>query len=108
MLALSTPDLRLFWSAYAPLGLASRSIDVLGFQAGYVALANNLLPGFTTVTPSPRYVSMLCASVATAEAEFPGTGESTVRVRQTRMTAVKSYERAWALACGLAMDDSAI
>src|SRR5262245_15457721 len=108
MLAHATPDLRLFWTAYDPLDLASGSIDVLGFQAGYVALANKLLPGFTTVTTSPRYVSMLCAAVAAAEAAFPGSCDATVRVRQTRMTAVKSYERAWALACGLAANDGAI
>jgi hypothetical protein len=102
MLTFTTPDLRLFWTAYDPLDLASGSIDVLGFQAGYIALANKLLPGFTTVTTSPRYVSMLCAAVGAAEAAFPGVGDATVRVRQTRMAAVKSYERAWALACGLA------
>ena len=62
MLTLATPDLRLFWTVYDPLDLASGSIDVLGFQAGYIALANKLLPGFTTVTTSPRYVSMLCAA----------------------------------------------
>lgn len=108
MLALSTPDLRLFWTAYDPLDLASGSIDVLGLQSGYVALANKLLPGFTTVTTSPRYVSMLCAAVAAAETAFPGVGDSGVRLRQTRLAAVKSYERAWALACGLAATDAAI
>jgi hypothetical protein len=108
MLTLSTPDLRLFWTAYDPLDLASASIDVLGFQAGYIGLANKLLPGFTTVTTSPRYVSMLCAAVAAAEAAFPGSGDAAVRIRQTRMAAVKSYERAWALACGLAANDTAI
>lgn len=108
MLTLTTPDLHLFWTAYDPLDLASGSIDVLGFQAGYIALANKLLPGFTTVTTSPRYVSMLCAAVAAAEAAFPGRADSTVRLRQTRMAALKSYERAWALACGLAAGDVAV
>lgn len=108
MLTLSTADLRLFWTAYDPLDLASASIDVLGFQAGYIALANKVLPGFTTVTTSPRYVSMLCAAVAAAEAAFPGSSEAAIRIRQTRMAAIKSYERAWALACGLAANDSAI
>jgi hypothetical protein len=108
MLTPSTPDLRLFWSAYDPLDLASGSIDVLGLQNGYIALANKLLPGFTTVTTSPRYVSMLCAAVGAAETAFPGVGDSGVRLRQTRLAAVKSYERAWALACGLAATDAAI
>lgn len=108
MLTLTTPDLRLFWTAYDPLDLASGSIDVLGFQAGHIAMANKLLPGFTTVTTSPRYVSMLCAAVVAAEKAVPGGGDATVRVRQARMEAVKSYERAWALACGLAAGDVAI
>jgi hypothetical protein len=53
---------------------------VLGLQADYIALANKLLPGFTTVATSPRYVSMLCAAVAAAEAAVPGAGVSTVRL----------------------------
>ncbi len=108
MINLTTPNFRLFWTAYDPLDLASGSIDVLGFQGGYVALANKLMPAFTTVTTSPRYVSMLCAAVRAAEAAFPGTADSTVRVRQTRMGAVKSYERAWALACGLAETEDSV
>lgn len=108
MLRLTTSDLQLFWTAYDPLDLASASIDVLGFQAGYISLADKLLPGFTTVTSWPRYVSMLCAAVTAAEAAFPGSGHTTVQVRQTRMSAVKSYERAWALACGLAASETPI
>jgi hypothetical protein len=108
MINRTTPDFRLFWTAYDPLDLASGSIDVLGFQLGYIALANKLLPGFTTVTTSPRYVSMLCAAVGAAEAAFPSAGDSAVRIRQTRMAGVKSYERAWALACGLAATEAAI
>ncbi len=108
MLTLTTPDLRLFWAAYDPLDLASGSIDVLGLQSGYIALANKFLPGFTTVTTSPRYVSMLCAAVGAAETAFPGVGDSGVRLRQTRLAAVKSYERAWALACGLAATEATI
>jgi hypothetical protein len=103
-----TADFQLFWTSFDPLDLASGSIDVLGFQGAYMALANKLLPGFTTVTTSPRYVSMLCAAVAAAETAYPGTGDTTIRIRQARMGAVKSYERAWALACGLAARNSAI
>lgn len=108
MLATSTPNLRLFWTAYDPLDLVSGSIDVLGLQSCYIALANKLLPGFTTVTTSPRYVSMLCAAVAAAEAAFPGTRESAVGIRQARLAMIKSYERAWALACGLAATDGGL
>lgn len=108
MIFFPSPDFRLFWTAYDPLDLASGSIDVLGFQTAYIALANKLLPGFTTVTTSPRYVSMLCAAVAAAEASLPGGADSAVRLRQRRMAALKSYERAWALACGLAAVDGAV
>ena len=96
------PDFRIFWSSYDPLDLVSGSIDVLGFQSGYVTLANKLLPGFTTVTTSPRYVSMLCAAICAAATRFPGTGDANIRLRQARLTAVKSYERAWAMSCVLA------
>ena len=108
MIAFPSSDLRLFWTAYDPLDLAGGSIDVLGLQSGYIALANKFLPGFTTVTTSPRYVSMLCAAVAAAEAAFPGIADSAVRLRQARLTAIKSFERAWAVACGLATTDPAI
>jgi len=108
LIAFPSSDLRLFWTAYDPLDLASGSIDVLGLQIGYIAMANKFLPGFTTVTTSPRYVSMLCAAVAAAEAAFPGIADSAIRLRQSRLTAVKSFERAWAVACGLAATDPAI
>ncbi len=54
MLTLTTPDLRLFWTACDPLDLASASIDVLGFQAGYIALANKLLLGCRRPLLGPR------------------------------------------------------
>ena len=57
-----TRDLNVFWSAYDPLDLASDSIDPLGFMAGYVALADRILPGFTTITTVPRYAGMLYRS----------------------------------------------
>ena len=42
VLTLTTPDLRFFWTAYDPLDLASSSIDVLGIQAGYIAMARRI------------------------------------------------------------------
>src|SRR5271157_3820749 len=94
---------RIFWSAYDPLDLASNSIDPLGFARGYLALADLFLPGLTTVTRTPRYVSMLCAAIRVAEDSFPHAGFPVpAKVRQERLDAVKSFERAWALACGLA------
>jgi hypothetical protein len=108
MLTIGTTDLRLFWTAYDPLDLASGSIDVLGLQSAYLALANKFLPGFTTVTTSPRYISMLCAAVAAAESVYPGSGSSSVRLRQDRLAAVKSFERAWAFACGMVASEESI
>ena len=56
MITRASSDLRMFWTAYDPLDLASGSIDVLWFQRGYIALADKILLGFTTVTTSPRYL----------------------------------------------------
>ena len=68
----------------------------------YVTLANKILPGFTTVTTSPRYLSMLCDAIGEAEKRHPDSTQSPIRLRQQRLNLVKSYERAWALACVLA------
>ena len=108
MLGFPTPDLRLFWTAYDPLDLASGSIDVLGLQSGYIALGEQAPTRLHHGDYLAAVVSMLCAAVGAAEAAFPGTGEPGVRLRQTRLAAVKSYERAWALACGLAAADTEI
>lgn len=104
----TTADLQLFWTAYDPLDLASGSIDVLGFQRGYIALADKILPGFTTVTTSPRYLSMLCAAIGVAQEQYPESAVAPIKLRQQRLSAVKSYERAWALACELASAETRI
>jgi hypothetical protein len=98
----------IFLTAYDPLDLASNSIDVLGFQRGYIALADKILPGFTTVTSFPRYTSMLCAAIRTAQDKYRDSAETPVRLRQQRLEAVKSYERAWALACDLVSSEGQI
>lgn len=108
MITLESSDLRLFWTAYDPLDLASGSIDVLGFQRCYIALADKILPGFTTITTSPRYVSMLCAAIRLAQEQYPDLSATPIQLRQRRLEAVKSYERAWALACGIAASDEHI
>ncbi|MCA1565745.1 MAG: hypothetical protein LC803_08935 [Acidobacteria bacterium] len=96
----------IFLTAYDPLDLASNSIDVLGFQRGYIALADKILPGFTTITTSPRYVPMLCAAIRMAQDKYSDSTATPVRIRQQRLDAIKSYERAWALACGLAASEA--
>lgn len=101
--------LQVFWTTYDPLDLASGSLDPLGFARGYLALADRFLPSFTTVTTVPRYVSMLCAALRSVQANFRHeSGLASSKVRQESLKLVKSFERAWALACGLAARDAAI
>ena len=104
---LEKPDFRVFWSVYDPLDLASDSIDPLGFMAGYVALADRILPGFTTITTIPRYVSMMCMALRLA-GESIGLGENVTDRRRVVIEKLKLFERAWALACGLAEQDPGI
>ena len=106
-LLLERPDLRVFWSAYDPLDLASDSIDPLGFMAGYVALADRILPGFTTITTIPRYASMLCLALRFAGG-YVDVGENISVRRRLIIEKLKLFERAWGLACGLTEEDPAI
>ncbi len=99
----------LFWTTYDPLDLASGSLDPLGFARGYLALADRFLPSFTTVTTIPRYVSMLCAALRAVQIHYRhDSGVASSKGRQERLQLVKSFERAWAIACGLAAQDPAI
>lgn len=108
-LLIDQPNVRVFWSAYDPLDLASDSIDPLGFMTGYVALADRILPGFTTITTVPRYASMLCLALKLArEAVGDGDGQSISARRRQIIDKLKLFQRAWGLACGLAEEDSAI
>jgi hypothetical protein len=94
---------KIFWAPYDPLDLASGSLDPLGFARGYLALADRFLPSFTTVSSVPRYVSMLCAALRAVQTHHrQQAGISSQKARQERLKLVKSFERAWALACGLA------
>lgn len=108
MITLGPSDFRLFLTSYDPLDLASGSVDVLGFQLGYIALADKILPGFTTTTIAPRYVSMLCAALRLAQDKYPDSTATPIQLRLQRLEVVKSYERAWALACGLAATEERI
>jgi hypothetical protein len=95
--------LTLFATAYDPLDLASDSIDPLGFQKAYMALADRLLPGFTTVTSVPGYLPMLCAGVRIAEELHPyDKNRETAKARARRLEVLRNFEKLWALACGLA------
>jgi hypothetical protein len=101
--------LQVFWTAFDPLDLASGSIDPVGFLGGYLALADRLLPGLTTVTGVPRYASMICAAAGLAAAKIPASEDLRgARLRQKRLPLLKAYERAWALACGLAAREESV
>jgi len=100
---------RVFWTAFDPLDVASGSIDPVGFLRGYLALVDRLLPGLTTVTGVPRYGPMICAAAAGAAAKIPARDDlGGAKLRQQRLVVMKAYERAWALACGLAARDDKI
>src|ERR1035438_7136428 len=86
-----------FLTAYDPLGGSSGSIDPLGALQTYVTLADLLLPGVTTITTRSRYLSMLCAALASAEKHrqiLPGASGLAQRRK-----AVEPFERLWAVAC---------
>jgi hypothetical protein len=86
-----------FVTAYDPLGGSSGSIDPLGALQTYGTLADLLLPGVTTITTRSRYLSMLCAALASAEKHrqlLPGASGLAQRRK-----AVEPFERLWALAC---------
>ena len=86
-----------FLTAYDPLGGSPGSIDPLGALQTYVTLADLLLPGVTTITTRPRYLSMMCAAIANVEKHrqlLPGASGLAQRRK-----AVEPFERLWALAC---------
>jgi hypothetical protein len=103
---LEQPNVHVFWSAYDPLDLASDSIDPLGFMASYIALADRILPGLTTITTVPRYASMLCHALRLARnAVGNDEGHNIATRRQQIIDRLTLFERAWGLACGLAEQD---
>lgn len=93
-----------FLSAYDPSDLPGSSIDPLGFERGYLLLAEKLLPGLTNVASKPRYFGVLCAGVQLAESSA---GDPPRMQYQRRLDTVLRFERLWALANVLvAADDS--
>ena len=56
-----------FLTAYDPSDLPGGSLDPLGFERGYLFLADKILPGLTNVADRPRYFSVLCAGASLAE-----------------------------------------
>lgn len=62
-----------FLTSFDPPDLPSASLDPLGFERGYLFLADKILPGLTNVANCPRYFSVLCAgaSLATVDSDLP-------------------------------------
>lgn len=88
-----------FLTAYDPSDLPGGSIDPLGFERGYLFLADKILPGMTNVASCPRYLSLLCTG-----ASLVGNSESLSEAKQRaqRQQFILRLERLWALANVLA------
>jgi len=84
-----------FLTAYDPSDLPGSSIDPLGFERGYLLLADKILPGLTNVANRPRYFGVLCAGVMLAE--IPGNATPR-QLYHARLESVQRLERLWALA----------
>lgn len=84
-----------FLTAYDPSDLPGGSLDPLGFERGYLLLADKILPGLTNVADRPRYFSVLCAGAFLAAVDVP----DPPRVQyQKRLDHILRFERFWALA----------
>ncbi len=88
-----------FLSSFDPSDLPGSSVDPMGFERGYLFLADQILPGLTNVANQPRYLSLLCAGVPLAEVEQ---GEAPRNARAKRRETALRFERFWALANVLA------
>jgi len=96
-----------FLTAYDPSDLPGGSIDPLGFERGYLFLADKILPGLTNVANRPRYFSMLAAAIVIADDNGYGGHRDKPRERyQWRLQAVTRMERLWTLANVLAAEDN--
>lgn len=93
--------LQTFLTAYDPSDLPGGSIDPMGFEQGYLFLADKILPGMTVVANCPRYLSLLCAG-ATLAGDLHGLPE--MKQRAARQEAILRLERLWALANVLAFE----
>ncbi|MEH2550738.1 hypothetical protein V1283_007383 [Bradyrhizobium sp. AZCC 2262] len=91
---------RPFLTAYDPSDLPGSSIDPLGFERGYLFLADKILPGLTNAAGRPRYFSAICAGSLLAPAGAENE-RSDARMRTER---VLLFERFWAAANVLASE----
>jgi hypothetical protein len=87
-----------FLTSYDPSDLPGGSIDPLGFDRGYIFLADQILPGLTNAAGRPRYFSMMCAATQLA----PEDGRNDREKVQVRTHRLLLLERFWATANVLA------
>ena len=87
--------LPVFLTAYDPSDLPGSSLDPLGFERGYLHLADKILPGLTNVADRPRYFSVLCAGAFLADV---GLNDPPRLQYQRRLDCILRFERFWALA----------
>lgn len=91
-----------FLTAYDPSDLPGSSIDPLGFERGYLFLADKILPGMTNVAARPRYFGLICAGIfLNRDDEQLSVSE---RIRSKREILLR-LERFWALANVLAAEN---
>lgn len=95
--------LETFLTAYDPSDLPGASIDPLGFERGYLFLADKILPGLTNVAAHPRYFALICAGVHLSGDTVDVTRRELVR--KHRQETILRLERFWALANVLARPD---
>src|SRR5215213_7458138 len=86
-----------YWTAYSPPEGSSQPSDPLRFDMYAQRLGNVLLPGVTNRTERLRYLSMVCAGIATTSSAR----QATIRERRQ---AFLPFERGWALAMTLSVD----
>lgn len=96
-------QLRAFLTAYDPSDLPGGSIDPLGFETGYLLLAEKLLPDMTNVANRPRYLSVLCTATKLTEVSPAMPPREQYLARQE---SIQRLERLWALANVLASEEA--
>ena len=93
-----------FLTAYDPSDLPGGSLDPMGFERGYLFLADKILPGLTNVADRPRYFSVICAGAFLADVSQH---DPPRHQYQARLECILRFERFWALANVLATQEAA-
>ena len=91
----------LFLTQYDPSDLPGSSLDPMGFERGYLFLADKILPGLTNVADRPRYFSVLCGGAFLANVSPTDPPRTQY---QRRLDCILRFERFWTLANVLATE----